>query len=423
MMAIQSNLTIVVLNGIETALATFNQNVFNSSMFDEDIPVNSRGDSNDDMSCYRRVKTVAQYVVPIIFIFGIVGNSVCVAVFGRKLIVSCRQRHGLKDNVEMSAASGFFLLALSDLLLNVTGLPDSFISKATYANAADTIDVTRLQLRVIQPALLNMWIFTSTWITCILSIERYFVISYPLRAKRTCSPSITVGSGLVILVASLALNFPSFFQYSVKCDWKSDAMGECYLVPAKFLMKRESRLTYHLAWSFVGCIIPFCILCFCNFRLLVALHRNLSSFSAEGTQSRRHSKALEKNSGRRARQVTLILALVVTMYLLLVTPASCLELVRPFLPMSAGGANNSYRAAIVIMNMTQAANFSFGFVLYACLSSRFRRDVTRLACMQNRPMAESSVAVSSYESSSKMLNYTIRLVRQQVNWRADWNPG
>lgn len=357
------------------AEATYGYVIFNESGL-------GQYDERDDLIHLNRAKVVSQYVLPAIFIFGGVGNALCVAVFARKLLANCSSRFGLRDNIELSAASGFFLLALSDLLLCISGLPESFLSKGGHADPSNIAEVARLHVRVIQPVLLNVWIFTSTWITCALSIERYFVISYPLQAKSRCSATLTAASGFGIFVASLALNFPYFFKYGVHCE-----EADCYLMPSKFLLNSTSSLAYHIVWSLFGCVVPFCVLSFCNIRLLIALRRNtsMSPFGVKETKgvgqgseiggavlSRRH----DKNGGRRARQVTLILALIVSSYLILVTPASCLELVRPFLPRAQ---LNWYRLAVVITNLTQAAHFSLAFLLYACMSTRFRRDVGRMA--------------------------------------------
>jgi hypothetical protein len=409
--------------------------------------------SSSDVTLYSNVKVVSQYALPVIFVFGTLGNALCVAVFARKLLTACSSRSGLGDNIELSAASGFSLLAISDLLLCVSGLPDSFLSNVGHADRGDVAEVARLYVRVIQPVLLNLWIFTSTWITCALSTERYLVITYPLKAKRRCSATLTAAVSLGIFTASLALNFPYFFKYAVHCD-----RTDCFLMPAKFLMDPVGSVAYHVVWSLFGCVVPLCILCFCNMRLLVALRRNRTlSFGTrmrerttrvgsrerdrvkndfrrkvsggledkikrgeggnvdtdagansefdgrgetellgslegdierrgenvvggggkegEGPLTRRHARSLEKDGGRRARQVTLILVLIVTSYLLLVTPASCLELIRPLLPRHL---LDWYRIAVVVTNTTQAAHFSCGFLLYACTSVRFRRDVGRL---------------------------------------------
>lgn len=369
----------------KVAAAALHYVIFNQSV-ESGLSVNSQSPSTPfeeraDVTHYRRAKAVSLYVLPAIFVFGTLGNALCVAVFARKLLGTCSSRFGLRDNIELSAASGFFLLSLSDLLLCVSGLPDFLLSNVGYADSGDIVEVIKLHGRVIQPVLLNVWIFTSAWVTCSLSIERYLVITYPLQAKSKCSCLLTAGTGLGIFIASLALNFPSFFKYSVHC-----AQPDCYLMPTKFLLNSTSNLVYHVIWSLFGCVVPFCILSFANIRLLVALRRNSTSFRdavenggvAEGgvACTRRHAPSLDKNSNRRARQVTLILALIVSSYLLLVTPASCLELIRPFLPRAQ---LNWYRLAVIITNTTQATNFSFGFLLYVCMSARFRRDVRRLA--------------------------------------------
>ena len=75
--------------------------------------------------------------------------------------------------------------------------------------------VARLYYSVYHTALMNLFLFTSTWLIALVSVERCLAVCCPFRAVALIRVRRTVAAHVVVFVASAALNVPLFLRSTV----------------------------------------------------------------------------------------------------------------------------------------------------------------------------------------------------------------
>ena len=144
------------------------------------------------------------------------GLSVCLSgIFGNGLSVYIWQRI-LKKNIERISSTTIYLITLGvvDALLLFffiltnsipSGIPEVINS---YAYAAF--------FSYIGFPLLYFFIVSSIWLLVGVTISRFIMVKYPLKAKHLCSVDRTIKSIVCILGCSLVINLPHFFNFQPK---------------------------------------------------------------------------------------------------------------------------------------------------------------------------------------------------------------
>ena len=144
------------------------------------------------------------------------GLSICLSgIFGNGLSVYIWQRI-LKKNIERISSTTIYLITLGvvDTLLLFffiltnsipSGIPEVVNS---YAYAAF--------FSYICFPLLYFFIVSSIWLLVGVTISRFIMVKYPLKAKHLCSVDRTIKSIACILVCSFVINLPHFFSFQPK---------------------------------------------------------------------------------------------------------------------------------------------------------------------------------------------------------------
>jgi len=142
-----------------------------------------RGPSTMNSSHHIR-SFINRVAIPCVLAFGAVGNAVSLAMLGGR--AGCRQRisgrtRGTKlQPLERSAIVGLSALAMSDLFFCLVGIPAVF---KPIGGAQGVLGMFLLYYSLYRVPLHNLFLFSSTWIAVSVSSERFFAISFPLRAR------------------------------------------------------------------------------------------------------------------------------------------------------------------------------------------------------------------------------------------------
>lgn len=308
-------------------------------------------------------------ILPIILSFGVIGNILNIIVFTRG-----RFRHTL-DEIERSAATGLITLAISDLFFCAVALPAPFFSHPGSFFANSWLEVAALYYNLYSDPVLNVFLFSSTWLVVVVSIERYLAVCHPIGARWRIRVWKTALADLIVILLSVAFNSPQFIKWKIKTAVCDDEC-ECYYPIRSDLYQNHSfRMIYKVLWIVIGGILPFFCLAFCNIRLLVEIYK-----SKRMSESQRASQDRYCTS-----RITFILIAIIFLYFILVVPSVFLESFNNIIATTQGNkVYYLYQMAVVLTNVTQAIYFAMNFILYCSLSRPFRENLSsQIFCKNN----------------------------------------
>ncbi len=328
-------------------------------------PVALLTDEEDNLALFYEMLrfSIKNVCLPIIFVLGIVGNIVNLLVLARK-----RFRKGL-DGVERSALAGLIFLAVSDLMFCVVGFLGSVLMQEGPSG------IVSMYYGLYSTGLLNIFLFSSTWMTVAISLERYLAVCHPFLARRCIRTRRTVGVHFGILLSSVVLNLPLFLEQEVTtapCAI-TDSCQCHFVIPTEFALQYPQVLKVHdLMWAILGTCVPFMLLLVSNIKIILVVCRTAKN--SEGI-----SDVDERRKHRDAIRVTMSLVAMVITFLVLVGPSMILTFLT-VVSSSDNGGPHSHTIALLITNFCQAVKFATNFVLYCITNKQFRQQVRGAVC-------------------------------------------
>ena len=298
-------------------------------------------------------------VVVAIAIFGLIGNILNLLVLTQKGLQYSMGR------MEKFAHTGLISLAVSDMLFCLLTIPYSFVP-------LHTINFERITFFTIynlySGAVINIFVMSSTMLTVMMATGRYFAIVHPIRARQFIGMTCAGRSIFMVFIACIAFNIPRFWRYNlyhVEC-----LDGSTFYVREDGVYK-EFELPYLCCYFIIGILFPLLVLAFSNAFLIRALH-----------QAKNRIVRFRKNETQQetSQRVTLTLVVIVIFYLVLVTPAEITNLWRQIVAGDGKSSptSNQFNLAVAAVNVLEAINFAFNFVLYCVINTHFRRIVHSL---------------------------------------------
>ena len=350
------------------------------------------------------------YVMTTVCAFGVLGNVLNILVMSRKAITSCMER------MEKSAHYGLMALAFSDLGVSLTILPHAWVDGVIYDSFGFSLYYT-----ISKPALIDIFITSSTWLTVSMATSRYLAICHPFRARLFIGATVTKISIFAVFLFSVLFNLPKFWTYSVgsipcEGDWTAYFTRPGYL-PSHQTLEKAHMLVFFIT----GIFIPIFALVYCNARLIKELHKS----------ARMRQRYIQPSSGTRTRQnhVTLLLVIIVLMHILLVLPCEILRFLK-FMVLLDSSHTHAFSLAIAVANTMQAVNFSFNFCLYCAMNVSFRHELRKLCCCccadtRHRPRRGSRMSLTM---ATTVINHSHQMVTTSLReenglWLISLSPG
>jgi len=188
------------------------------------------GNLDDAMQNFSRMRlTINDVVLPVIFSLGIIGNvlNAILLIRSRECIsssASSKKKRNRSDGgtgheaycpttFERSAAIGLIALTSSDLAFCLFGFGRVLFTSTPADWRLWTI--IGVYFSAYRGALLNLCLFTSTWMIVLVSFERYLAVCHPFRACAVVRVHRTVAAHLVVVAVSVAVNVPLFLRHTV----------------------------------------------------------------------------------------------------------------------------------------------------------------------------------------------------------------
>ena len=186
-----------------------------------------------------------------IAVIGICGNILA-------FVVLCRQKQRLTTSVLLQA------LAVADTLVLISAI---LLRSMRYVGWEAFDNIYHYIFVVLYPCV-YFFRLADTWLTVMLTIDRYITVCHPLQAQRVCTLRRTYISIAAIVMATLLFSAPRFFEFELT--------GE---VPTGFIMTRMLlspvyTLTYRVSLFFLAMYhLPMVMLIVLNTPLLCTLRR------------------------------------------------------------------------------------------------------------------------------------------------------
>ena len=296
-------------------------------------------------------------IIPAIGVFGILGNSMNLAVlswcYGKSAI----------ETLERRALVGLIVLSVSDLCLCILFLPHAAFSESKTFFSDHSLE---MYYRLYGNYIHNVFIKISTWLTVIIAGARYVGICHPLKARIMLGSMATKLAIALTFLFWMALLSPLLLSYKL-LEVPIDNSTVVYILDIGiFNTNHYLQMTMTYIWAILGFFMPIVFLFFCNVCLIRALR---ASHRLRQSAVRNRATACDHSS-----RITVTLVALVIMFLVLVAPSELIHFYTDLVPESYA----TMELLFTLGNLLQAVNFSFHFILYCTVNVTFRRATIML---------------------------------------------
>ncbi|KAJ8318828.1 hypothetical protein KUTeg_003919 [Tegillarca granosa] len=306
-------------------------------------------------------------MLPIISLFGVIGNILTMVVLWRK---------------EMQSTTILFLRAL---VVTDTGI-------LIFASIAisHTLSLFHPELHYFKD------VFCNVWITVFVSVERYIAICHPFIATRICTKRKTWISLIAISIISVVYNIPRLFatQPQTPCRKKTDV--ECFELVTTYFGKSYFYITVYMVWmfAFIIYIIPLILLSVLNTLLIIELMR---------MRKRRTGTNIQDDS---EANLSLVLVLIVVVFILCQTPGLFAQFDFLF-------DKVVMLKWLAVSNTLFVMNSAVNFLIYTAAGRKFRKTLCKMLKRMSRKGIQSDTLRSQrMNNGGYELNQTYKPVNK-----------
>ena len=351
--------------------------------FNEPIQQDMSADNNGEFNGFIIIMT--RIVIPTLCFCGIVGNCF------NFLVLASRLWNRI-DTVERGASYCILAMGLSDILFCIITLGAALFQKDAvlydYKNISFYFAMSGNYLQ-------NVLLKTSTGITVITGIYRYMVTLKPHASRSHLTPCFSILASIFSPIFWLCLYIPLLWEWeehTVSCKEKTLWI----LKPGYFQTNTMLKKIFENVWAFWGFLVPICILCYCNARIMMSphfRHKNRQTYSVmdkintsvdcgSTSQTLTRTPTKQNKKSQKARQcMGVILVSIVVCFVVLVSPSEIIHIYITFKDIEIDERHNIIMYHIfIICNILQVVNMSCNFALYCLVSSQFRKTLKSLFC-------------------------------------------
>ena len=322
---------------------------------------------------------VQQIIIPLVVIFGILGNLMSIIVLTRSW---------------MRSSTNYYLTALAiyDTLYLIFA---TTMTVGNYENIKELNWYTQYQYPIGKP-LVDTFSNSAVWLTLTFTIERWLCVCHPMRGRIWCTPKRARYIIVIVCFAAALITFPEFFEKRiVKCE-------ECNrTIPRVNNTNFGNSVAYQIGYIYTCQVLftflPLFFLLKFNILLILAVYqaakrRTSMVYYGRNSKVNEDSKDTKSNgkggngNSRKARnqkdqqKVTITLISVVVVFIFCHSPQAIQSMYLSYYSGMLSG-KRLYISLITanIFNLLVMCNASINFVLYSTFNTRFRHTFKRLS--------------------------------------------
>ena len=290
-------------------------------------------------------------------------------------VVLSRQKNRMTTTVLLQALAVCDTLILLVVLL-LRSLPNFHILSGTDTLSA-YINVHYSSTFVCLFPVMYFLRLTDTWLTTLLTVDRYIAVCHPLQVQRLCTLSRAYKNMAIVFVMALVFSAPRFFEYRLTDE---NCRG---IASTSLLDNRAYTILYQaVLFSVVMYAVPMTLLVWMNWRLLRELRRS-NTFRATLSQTQRSAHKVMSAK----KSVTLIVVIVVLVCIACNLIAAVTHILwslhRCFSSMDYLIAPRA--TLTIISNVVVTLNSAINFFIYCLCSRNFRNEfVATFRCRRMR---------------------------------------
>ena len=281
------------------------------------------------------------YCIPILCVFGIIGNILSIIVLGRDDVMRKTTRF-LLQNVAV-ADIGFLISVTSVHIVGDRNIQNVYVIIMHYMYPVGSIYQT-----------------ATVYAVVLVTIDRYIAICRPLQSIKLSTMRNARWAVGITWVMAVIFNIPRFFEIeeiSYSCGDSDGVMSMCYSVQfTSFRNTKMYRIVYNTVFYFVVRVFtPVLILTICNVKLIKAV---------------RSSRARHDVTHTHQKNTTIMLISIVIMLFICTVPTTVYDLY--YNTVYESGDLDIAFIVVYFANLFLVANSAFNFVIYISRGERFR---------------------------------------------------
>ena len=308
-------------------------------------------DNNIDFTPRLYSFVIRTFVIGVIIIVGIIGNSLTFVVFW-------------KGNFKSSTSFLFMGLSLIDSALLLISFPlttvTAFVKYTGWLQGLSTISP---YLIVYGYTLAKTAKMSTAWMTVLVAVNRYIFVCVPLKASEWCTLSKVKIQLAVVLVLAVVCNIPMFVQFRVMCVTRSNGTSSLFLEWRRYMV--YDAIWYFILWTGV----PLVVLMLLTVRLIKAMKAH-----------RRMKLAMHRGRQQQDSSVTFALIIVVIVFIICHVPTLVSRIAYYLVPYKTLILNDVWIFTYDIANMFIILNSAVNFFIYILANKRFRDVLTETIC-------------------------------------------
>ena len=226
-----------------------------------------------------------------------------------------------------------------------------------------------------------------------MTLDKYIAIRWPHKAATYSTPSRAKMITVSLYISAFVYNIPPFFLSGL-------ISGQCF---AYSISNVTSRV---YSWfSFVlNAVIPFTMLIHMNFVIVKTVKTSRKFFTTDDTNTRINSRQRIMKSAE--NQLTVMLLLVTTLFLILLCPAYFRFIYLLFANRDTPLAYANSMILFEVSYKLYASNSGINFFLYCISGKKFRNDLKKIlcCCCRRSDQWQSSSTGGSTVQTERVLN-------------------
>lgn len=320
---------------------------------------------------FRMHKRLLLYLSPLIFIVGFIGNTLSVVILTR------RQFRRVATYTYLTAVSA------ADTLVLIFGLLRQWLSEITDIDPTVYADWTCKTIMVLNYS----FSVYSVWLLIAVTVERYLVVSRPLRVQGQCTRRRAVVVIVFLLFVAMAINV--HFAWTLRVEMQAievyngsnatDLVRQCNA-------PQELDFAVNVVWPwidlFVYLLVPFVIIVVLNSIIIYKVvdarrRRGGMSGTCRSTGSHRHHGGGCADEMGVDTRLAIMLVTVSFTFLLLTLPMCVWQSIKMLLDLDRSDMSimSSAALATTISRLLMYTNHAANFYLYCATGRKFRRQL------------------------------------------------